>query len=39
MHSEMFSKNLKGRGYLEDIAVDGDNIKIDLKKLSARVRI
>jgi hypothetical protein len=37
MHSEMFSKNLKGRGHLEDLAVDGNNIKIDLKKWSMNV--
>jgi hypothetical protein len=39
MYAEMFSKNLKERGHSEDLAVDEDNIKINLEKWGMRVRI
>jgi hypothetical protein len=33
MHTRFWLKNLKGRDHSEDMAVDGDNIRMDVRKI------
>jgi hypothetical protein len=33
MHTKFWSENLEGRNHAEDLGVDGDNIRIDLREV------
>jgi hypothetical protein len=33
MHTKFWPENLKGREYMVDLELDGDNIKMDLKEI------
>jgi uncharacterized protein YjcR len=33
VHTRFWTKNLKARDYVEDLGVDGNNIRIDLREI------